>query len=109
MTGGRRMPTPRLLDALPEKEVRGEVPAEITGLAYDSRRVTAGRLFVAVRGRKTAGRRLVAEARARGAAGVVAERPDPLPGDRWLRVLVPDTREAMARLADAYYDSPSRE
>ncbi len=107
MTGERLVPTPLLLDALPEKEVKGEVPAQVAGLAYDSRRVTPGRLFVAIRGLKTDGHRFIPEVLAKGAAGVVAENPDPLPGERRFRVLVPDTREALARLADAYFGFPS--
>jgi len=107
MSGDRPVPTTLLLDALPDKEVKGDVPAAVAGLAYDSRKVEPGCLFVAVRGLRTDGRRFVPEALSRGAAGVVAEPPDPLPGERRLRVLVPDTREALARLADAYYRSPS--
>lgn len=103
------MPTSLLLDALPEKDVKGDVPAEVAGVAYDSRRVEPGRLFVAIRGLKTDGHRFVAEALARGAAGIVAEPPDPLPGERRLRVLVPDTREALAQLASAYHGFPSRD
>ena len=109
MRGAQPVPTALLLDALPDKEVKGDVPAAVLGLVYDSRKVENGRLFVAIRGLKTDGRRFVGEAVARGAAGVVAEPPDPLPSERRLRVLVPDTREALARLADAYYDSPSRD
>ena len=108
MTGERLVSTPLLLDALPDKEVKGEVPAQVAGLAYDSRRITPGRLFVAIRGLKTDGHRFIPEVLARGAAGVVAEHPDPLPGERWFRVLVSDTRDALARLADAYFDFPSR-
>ena len=42
------VPTATLLDALPDKTVLGSLPAELAGLAYDSRKVTRGALFVAV-------------------------------------------------------------
>src|SRR4029077_8115385 len=44
------MPTTTLLDALPDKTVLGSLPAEVTGVAYDSRKVAAGALFVAIPG-----------------------------------------------------------
>ena len=98
---------PVLLDALPTKQVRGRLPEAVTGLAYDSRRVKAGDCFVAVPGLREDGRRFIPEALARGAQVVVAEGGDPLPGDKRGRILVPSAREALGRLADAYFGHPS--
>jgi UDP-N-acetylmuramoyl-L-alanyl-D-glutamate--2,6-diaminopimelate ligase len=83
------------------------MPATISGIAYDSRRVQPGELFVAVPGLKQDGRRYVEAALTRGAAAVVLERPDLLEGRTIGRVLVPSSREALARLADAYFGHPS--
>jgi len=102
------MPTTTLLDALPDKMVVGSLPAGVTGVAYDSRKVAAGALFVAIPGFKQDGRKFAADALGRGAAVVVAEGADPLPGSAAARVLVPSSREALARLADAYHGHPSR-
>ena len=102
------MPTTTLLDALPDKTVVGSLPAGVTGVAYDSRKVAAGALFVAIPGFKQDGRKFAADALGRGAAVVVAEGADPLPGSAAVRVLVPSSREALARLADAYHGHPSR-
>jgi UDP-N-acetylmuramoyl-L-alanyl-D-glutamate--2,6-diaminopimelate ligase len=100
--------TSTLLDALPDKTVLGAPPARVTGLAYDSRKATPGSLFVAIPGFKQDGRRFAADALGRGAAVVVAEGGDPLPGSEAARVMVPSSREALARLADAYHGHPSR-
>jgi UDP-N-acetylmuramoyl-L-alanyl-D-glutamate--2,6-diaminopimelate ligase len=100
--------TVTLLDALPDKTVLGVPPATVTGIAYDSRTVAPGECFVAVAGFKQDGRRFIADALARGAALVVAEGDDPLAGQPMPRVLVPAAREALARLADAYWGHPSR-
>jgi UDP-N-acetylmuramoyl-L-alanyl-D-glutamate--2,6-diaminopimelate ligase len=97
-----------LLEAMPEREVRGPLPATVRGLTDDSRRVTAGGCFVAVRGLRADGHRFIPQAVDRGARAVVAEPPDPLPGQAIGRILVPDTRQALPRLADAYYGHPSR-
>jgi UDP-N-acetylmuramoyl-L-alanyl-D-glutamate--2,6-diaminopimelate ligase len=102
------VPTYQLLDDLPDKTLRGEIPARVTGVSYDSRRVRAGECFVAVTGFKQDGRRFVGDALSRGATVIVTEPPDPLPDERALRVLVPAARPALARLADAYYGHPSR-
>ena len=104
---GDPVPTATLLDALADKTVQGRMPATISGIAYDSRRVQPGELFVAVPGLKQDGRRYVEAALTRGAAAVVLERPDLLEGRTIGRVLVPSSREALARLADAYFGHPS--
>ena len=100
--------TATLLDALPDKTVLGIPPVTVTGVAYDSRKVVPGECFVAVAGFKQDGRRFITDALARGAALVVAEGADPLAGQPTPRVLVPVAREALARLADAYWGHPSR-
>ncbi|HZS34259.1 MAG TPA: UDP-N-acetylmuramoyl-L-alanyl-D-glutamate--2,6-diaminopimelate ligase [Methylomirabilota bacterium] len=97
-----------LLAAIPERELLGPLPATVRGLTDDSRRVTPGSCFVAVRGLRVDGRRFIPQAVERGARAVVAEPPDPCPGQAVGRILVPDTRRALPRLADAYFGHPSR-
>jgi len=104
----RAVPTTTLLDALPDKTVIGSLPPTVTGVAYDSRKVQPGDLFVAVPGLKQDGRRFVGEAVARGATAVVLEGADVLAGTSTGRVVVGSSREALARLADAYFGHPSR-
>ncbi len=104
----RPVPTTTLLDALREKTVLGPMPATVTGVAHDSRKVAPGNLFVAVPGVRQDGRQYVGEALQRGAAAVVLEGADVLAGSATGRIVVPSSREALARLADAYFGSPSR-
>ena len=80
----------------------------VTGVAYDSRSVKAGELFVAIKGARFDGETFAADARSRGASAVVArtDGPDGF-GATWIRVDEP--RVALARLANAFYDDPSRE
>ena len=102
------VPLPTLLGALGDTVVRGTLPDVVTGIAYDSRRVEAGDLFVAVPGLREDGRRYIRQALDRGASAVVAEAPDPLAGTATGRVIVASSRAALARLADAYFGRPSR-
>jgi len=101
------VPTVRLLDALADKRVLGQLPAEIRGVAYDSRKVGPGEIFVAIPGLRQDGRRYVEDALARGATAVVLEGADLLEGRSVARVLVGSARAALARLAGAYFGHPS--
>jgi UDP-N-acetylmuramoyl-L-alanyl-D-glutamate--2,6-diaminopimelate ligase len=106
MSGGP-VPFMKLLEALPDRTVLGPLPDEIRGVAYDSRKVEPGEIFVAIPGLKQDGRRFVEDALARGATAVVLEGSDLLEGQSVGRVLVSSSREALARLADAYFGHPS--
>src|SRR5919201_1382462 len=81
-------------------------PAEVTDLAYDTRRVTRGALFVCVPGLRSDGHDFAPEAVAAGAVALVVERPLELPVPQ---LVVPDGREAMALAADAFFGQPTRE
>ena len=81
---------------------------DIRGIAYDSRRVKPGDLFVAIRGEKTDGNNFAADAIARGAVVVLSEQAPPaaIPaGFPWVRV--PDARKALAISAANYYGRPA--
>jgi UDP-N-acetylmuramoyl-L-alanyl-D-glutamate--2,6-diaminopimelate ligase len=81
---------------------------EITTLAYDSRLVKPGGLFVAVPGTHTDGRRYLAYAAQHGAVVALGPRIDatdlPLP-----YIEVDDVRIALANLACAFYDNPANQ
>jgi UDP-N-acetylmuramoyl-L-alanyl-D-glutamate--2,6-diaminopimelate ligase len=97
--------TPALLSAPP---ITNTPSAPVTAVTYDSRRVTPGTVFVALRGLKADGAQFAPQAVARGAVAVVAETetrsPSPVP---W--VVVPDARLALALLADRLHGHPSGE
>jgi UDP-N-acetylmuramoyl-L-alanyl-D-glutamate--2,6-diaminopimelate ligase len=86
----------------------GPLDKEITALTVDSRTVTEGCLFAAIRGDKTDGHDFIDAAREKGAAAIMAERDVPERWrDTWLRV--PDSRVGIAEAADRYYLRPSDE
>jgi UDP-N-acetylmuramoyl-L-alanyl-D-glutamate--2,6-diaminopimelate ligase len=79
-----------------------------TGVTYDSRRVTPGAVFVALRGLKMDGAAFAPQAIAAGAAAIVAESAAPGPdGVAW--ITVPDARLALAYLAAEFNGHPSRQ
>lgn len=78
---------------------------DVLALAYDSRDVRPGSLFVAVSGERADGHDFVDQALALGAAAVVLERARP--GLGVPQVIVKDSRAALASLANKFYDYPS--
>ena len=89
-------------------QVEGSLDRDITGIAYDSRRVMPGNLFVAVRGARTDGHRYVEMAIDRGAAAILLEEDAGL-SPRATRVRVQDARRTMALAADSFYQHPSQQ
>ena len=79
----------------------------IASIAYDSRAVTPGALFVALRGLQADGSAFAGQAIAKGAVAVVAE-AEPPPGCPVPWTTVADGRLALARLASQFFGHPSR-
>ena len=100
-----------LLLELPDAQVEGDVNAEVMAIAYDSREVSPGSAFVAIRGFARDGHEYIASAIERGATVIIADNADSLQNlaSEIIRVLVPDTRHALAMLACEFYGHPSRE
>ena len=94
-----------LLDACGIGVPEGSAALEVRVLAYDSRRVAPGTLFVAVPGFHRDGHEYAADAVRRGAVAVVAERPLDLAAPV---AVVPDTRAALSDLACELYGHPTR-
>jgi UDP-N-acetylmuramoyl-L-alanyl-D-glutamate--2,6-diaminopimelate ligase len=81
----------------------------IRGVSYDSRYVSPGDLFVALRGTVSDGHEYLDQAAALGAAALLVEdAPDDAPG-RLPMVVVPDTRRALAPIASRFYGDPASE
>jgi len=85
-------------------ELQGDPTTTVSDVCYDSRRVTAGCLFVAIRGTLTDGNGFVDAARRKGAVAIVSEEPAQ-PGIPWLRV--PDARLALAVAAATLQGNPT--
>lgn len=65
--------TKKLLQGLNFRCVRGELPREVTQVAYDSRKVETGALFVCIRGSRQDGHAFIREAMERGAVVILTE------------------------------------
>ncbi len=85
----------------------GDLAVPISGVTADSRKAGPGTLFVAISGTCTDGHRYVENALARGATGVVISDPAACSG-AGPRILVRDTRQALASLALRLAGAPQR-
>ena len=66
--------TEKLLQGLNCRCVRGELPREVTQVAYDSRKVEPGAMFVCIRGSRQDGHAFIREAVELGAAVILMEK-----------------------------------
>jgi UDP-N-acetylmuramoyl-L-alanyl-D-glutamate--2,6-diaminopimelate ligase len=88
-------------------EIDGPSNPDIIGITEDSRRITPGMLFVAVRGTREDGHAYIADAVRRGAAAVAAEdAPTSLPTTV---VRVSSSRRALADFAARFWGHPARD
>lgn len=97
-----------IIKSIKPRSVTGSLNREITGIAYDSRQVTPGMLFVALKGQNVDGHNFIMDAIERGASAVVCERNGIVVPQKVTKIIVEDTRECLARLSAAFYNNPSR-
>ncbi len=96
----------KLLPALPAYQIANARDVDITHITADSRAVTPGALFVAYPGVNVDGARFIPEALQRGAVAIVTE--SPISNLQSPIIQVPNARSALAHLAAAWHDFPSR-
>ena len=96
-----------LLEDLQYTCLNGSTDAEIKGVAYDSRDVEPGSLFVCIRGTVKDGNTFAGEALKRGAAALVSEEFLPVPEEIPL-IRVENARKALSRISAAWFGYPAR-
>jgi UDP-N-acetylmuramoyl-L-alanyl-D-glutamate--2,6-diaminopimelate ligase len=97
-----------LLRDLPEARVLGEQDVPVAGVAYDSRLVRPGDLFVALPGFHSNGAAFIPDALRRGAVAVVTQEPSVSVPEGVPLLLVPDARGALTNLSASFYGYPAR-
>ena len=82
----------------------------IRGIAYDSRQVSPGDLFVALAGAVSDGHAYIRRAMDLGAAAILIESvPESGLDPAWPTVVVPDSRRALAPIAVRFFGQPAKE
>jgi UDP-N-acetylmuramoyl-L-alanyl-D-glutamate--2,6-diaminopimelate ligase len=96
-----------LVRHLDSEEALGFSDFEIVGITNDSRKVSPGYLFVAIKGYKTDGHDFIEKSLEHGAVAVVSEkklRLDP----RIPQIIVRNSRKALSNLSCCFYNNPSK-
>jgi UDP-N-acetylmuramoyl-L-alanyl-D-glutamate--2,6-diaminopimelate ligase len=89
-------------------QLSGDAETIITDVTHDSRKASAGSLFVAIRGERFDAHDFIPDVMARGAAGVISAQPAPKGfAGAWLQVA--QARKAQAVAADVVQGQPSRQ
>lgn len=97
-----------LFESIETLNIKGSREVEIESIAYDSRTVVPGGLFIAVRGHKADGTLYVAEALSNGAVAVVSEEDLDL-GSEVVHIQVECARRVLAEISRVYSGDLSRE
>lgn len=97
-----------ILSGIELLETRGELSVAIKGIQFDSRKVNAGDLFVAVKGTHTDGHQFIGKAIERGAVAVVCEEiPENVP-DHSVVVRIADSQKMFGKMASSFYGNPTQ-
>ena len=99
----------KLTDLLSESRVlvRGEPGTEITGIAYDTRKLQAGNLFVCIVGTKSDGHEFIQKAIEAGAAAVCVTKEVTVP-DGIAVIRTDDDRAALAEMSAVWFGHPAK-
>lgn len=89
-------------------EVIGSLDATVNDITFDSRQVTKGSCFIAVRGTQADGHGYIDKAIEQGASVIVCEDLPEKRVDGVTYVRVKDTTEVLGLMATAFYDNPSQ-
>ena len=87
--------------------VKGSLTTEIKNIEFDSRKVTAGSLFVAQKGTQVDGHQFVPKVIEMGAVAILCENLPAELAEEVTYIQVADTARAMGRMASNFYDNPS--
>ncbi len=103
------LPLKHILNDISISETIGESTASIQQIVFDSRKVSKGDLFVAIKGTQSDGHRFIEMALDKGAIAIVCETLPEQKRSGITYLKVPDSAEAMGRMAANFYDHPSRQ
>lgn len=87
--------------------VKGDISRSVSSVEFDSRKVIAGTMFVAVHGNTTDGHNYISSAVASGASAILCETLPENPEKHicWIKTM--DSATALGQAASNFYDNPS--
>lgn len=104
---GRGVKLKKLLEKMDYELIQGSLETEVSDIAYDSRKIQPGMLFVAIAGTVQDGHKYIPDVTDRGASVLVVERDIVIPNKEVTVVRVSNGRAALSYLSQAYFDYPA--
>ena len=98
-----------LLYGISLERVEGSTSTTITSIEFDSRKVSEGSMFIAIRGVQVDGHEFIDRAIENGASVIVVEEIPPILKTGIVYVQTHCTREALSMIAANYYGNPSKD
>ena len=96
----------KILNNIDYKLIKGSLDTEVSGLYYDSRKVTNGSAFICLSGTQVDGHDYIESAIEKGATTIIIEKDVEVPEDVTV-VKLPNTRKNLSLLAINYFDNPA--
>ena len=102
----------QLLNSIHAIQVVGQVQRkDVESIVYDSRKVKRNSVFVAIKGFNTDGHKFILDAISKGALAIVLEDNKAVPEDILVgqgiaKILVKDSRVALAELSNYFFKEP---
>ena len=95
-----------LINSIKVKEVIGNTNIEITGLSYDSRKISSGNIFFALNGAHTNGIEFVNQAISNGAICIISDTK--INNCKCTNIIVDNVLESMSKISAKFYDYPDK-
>ena len=96
----------KILNNIDYKLIKGSLDTEVSGLYYDSRKVTNDSAFICLSGTQVDGHDYIKSAIEKGATTIIIEKDVEVPEDVTV-VKLPNTRKNLSLLAINYFDNPA--
>jgi UDP-N-acetylmuramoyl-L-alanyl-D-glutamate--2,6-diaminopimelate ligase len=97
----------KILKGIDVVSLKGNERIEIDNITFDSRSVTKGSLFIAVRGSKNDGHDFIAGALNSGASAIICETLPAAPDKKVIWVKTTDSAKALGQAASNFFGNPS--
>ena len=98
----------KILEGLEIEEIKGSLDKDITGVAFDSRNVDKGYIFVAIKGFKSDGHDYITEAINKGATAIILERDVEIKDNDITVIKLLDSRASLSKVSANFYENPSK-
>jgi len=98
----------KILKGIDVVSISGDLKTNVDRITFDSRSISAGSLFVAIRGSKSDGHDFIENAIASGAAAILCESVPAGVSGKVCWIKTSDTSIALGLAASNFYDNPSR-